>query len=292
MEESTSNQKPNWESLILKDSNAADTLREEGVVKLPFLTESELNEIRDFEQDIHENGEPPTILNGIHMTIWDSHTPYKLAVMRRLKELTQAACDRTFNEYRALSQQFIIKKKGPETTFPIHQDWCITNEKKFVSFNIWIPLQDVDVESGAMWIVKKSHRIKRDVRGAGYLFPNYLNIFEQLRPHMTSFSMKAGEALLFYHRTIHGSPSNLKCDGNRSVVQLGVLPKEAPMEIYFQKSEDSPLETHNPADNFNFHYEKITEESQVRPPTDSPSSVSGPMQVTDVTLEEVLEAIQ
>ena len=277
---------------MLKDSAAAETLREDGVVKLPFLTDSELAEIRDFQLGIHDQGDPPTMFNGIHMTIWDSHTAYKLAVMRRLQELTKAACDRTFNEYRALSQQFVIKKKGPQTTFPIHQDWCITNEKQYVSFNIWIPLQDVDAESGAMWIVKKSHRIKRDVRGAGYLFPNYLNIFEDLKPHMTSFSMKAGEALLFYHRTIHGSPSNMKCEGNRLVVQLAVLPKEAPMEIYFQKTADSQLETHNPADNFNFYYDKITEESQVRPPTNSPSSVAGPMQVTDVTLEEVLQAIQ
>jgi len=280
------------EEEIIKDQQAAKILREDGVVKIPFLTAEELEKAVAFQKAIHGEEDPPSMINGIHMTIWDSHLPYKLSVNYNLKELMKKACDRAFGQCRDLSHQFLIKKKGPDTTFNIHQDWSIVNEKEHVSFNIWIPLQDVDENNGAMWIIKRSHLMNRMVRGAGYLFPNYLNIFDELKPYMTSYPMKAGEALLFYHRTIHGSPANLGGNGSRVVVQMAVIPQEAPMEIYFQPSENEPLEIHNPVDNFNFHYDRITEESQTKPPSNSPTEVRSPIKVDDVTLEEVLEAIK
>ena len=60
-----------------------------------------------------------------------------------------------------------------------------------------MPLQDVNENNGAMWILKKSHNINRPIRGAGYLFPNYGPILEELKKRATLFSMKAGEALIF-----------------------------------------------------------------------------------------------
>jgi ectoine hydroxylase-related dioxygenase (phytanoyl-CoA dioxygenase family) len=281
---------PTLEQELFQNSATADTLRNEGVVHTPFLTPDELRSLQEYYAHLHGSNDPPTMYDGIHMTIWHSDTNYKLAVHNKLKEIFNAACERNFSNYRAISHQFIIKRKGEETTFPVHQDWSIVDESKYISLNIWIPLQDVNEKNGAMSIIKRSHNIDRKVRGAGYLFPNYHVVLDGIKPHLTSYNLKAGEALIFYHRTIHGSPPNLS-DEPRVVVQLTVLPKEAPFEIYFQKNPGDKLQVHHPKDDFNFYYERIREDSETKPPTNSPTETREPFRMKEVTLNEVLSAI-
>ena len=277
-------------SELLIDRNVEQLLQNDGVIKIPFLTDSELQELNDLYTETHGNSDPPSMYDGIHMTIWHGDRAYKMGINRALKQLLKNACDRTFKDYRAISQQFIVKRKGLDTTFPIHQDWSIVDEHRYRSFNLWIPLQDVDETNGAMWIVKGSQNINRRVRGAGYLFPNYYPVLEALRPRMTSFTMHGGEALIFYHSTLHGSPFNAS-EGRRAVVQISIVPEHAQLQIYFQRGKGQPLEVHHPADDFTFFYDKIREESEVRPPTGKPSDLLPSLIVEPATLEEISEAL-
>lgn len=257
------------EKQVFRNAHWAEELTQNGIVKVAFLNEDELHNLRSFYGSMHPNGEPSTMYDGIHMTIWDSDLDYKLKIRDGIKAIIEPAFERNFMNYRAISQQFIVKRKGNDTTFPIHQDWAIVDEEKYFSLNIWIPLQDVDEKNGAMWIVKRSHKIGNKVRGAGVLFPDYIPYIEQLKPHMTSFAMKAGEALIFYHSTIHGSPHN-QSNEPRVTIQVTLVPKEAPMHVYFQKSKDTPIELHHPMDDFSFYYDNIREESTWRQPTNVP----------------------
>lgn len=276
---------------LLQNEEQLAALRKDGVVKVPFLNEDELQQLRTFYQELHGSDNPPTLYDGIHMTIWHHDLEYKLKVRRQIQEITRAATERTFKNYRSISHQFIVKTGGEQTTFPVHQDWSIVDENQYESLNLWIPLQDVDEQNGAMWIVKGSHRINRKTRGAGYLFPNYYPILDQLKPYMTNYPMKAGEALLFYHSTIHGSPKN-QSNEVRAVVQISILPEEAPLQIFFQKSPESPLEVHHPDDDFVFRYDRIREDSEVIPPTPAAAEIKAPFVPKKVTLNEVKEVVE
>jgi len=275
---------------VFKNQDYAETLVKEGVVKIPFLSNEQLQKLNAFYFEMHPNDDLPALYDGIHMTIWHSDLDYKLKVRDTIKSIIADAFEDDFSDYRALSHQFIVKKQGNETIFPIHQDWSIVDENKFFSLNIWIPLHDVDANNGAMWIVKGSHKIDRKIRGAGILFPDYTKMILELKPYMTSFDMKAGEALIFYHSTIHGSPHN-QSENSRKVVQVSLLPKEAPMQVYFQKNENSPLEIHLPEDDFNFKYNKIREDSFTTPPTKLASSVIRNYSSNEKTIHQILEEI-
>jgi hypothetical protein len=272
------------------DSSDAKALAKFGAVKIPFLTSDELNEVRTFYEEVHNGKEPPTLYSRIHMTIWHSEKEYKFEIYQRLKRILEAACERTFKNYRAISHQFIVKLPGNETDFPIHQDWSIVDETKHQSFNIWIALQDVDETNGAMWVVKGSHNIGRKIRGPGYLFPDYTGIVKDLRPSMTQYPMNAGEALLFFHSTVHGSPRNLS-NAPRVAVQVSVVPKDAPLQIYFQKQEGDSLEIHQPEDNFAFSYERVREDSALVPPTAKATEYKPAFEVQAVTLDEVRQFV-
>lgn len=275
---------------VFKNQDYAETLVKDGVVKIPFLSKEHLQKLNEFYFEMHPNDDLPALYDGIHMTIWHSDLDYKFKIRDNIKSIIAEAFEDNFSDYRALSQQFIVKKQGSETTFPIHQDWSIVDENKFFSLNIWIPLHDVDASNGAMWIVKGSHKIDRKIRGAGILFPDYTKMISELKPYMTSFDMKAGEALIFYHSTIHGSPYN-QSENARKVVQVSLLPKDAQFQIYFQKNENSPLEIHLPEEDFNFKYEKIREDSFTTPPTKLAESVVRNYSSYEKTIRQILEAI-
>lgn len=277
-------------SHLLKDQTLEAQLEQDGVVRIPFLTQEELAEVQAFYKGLHGGGNPPALYDGIHMTIWSPDLSYKLKIKENLERILAAACERNFKNYRAVNQQFIVKLKGEETTFPVHQDWSIVDESKYTSFNIWVPLQDVNENNGAMWILKKSHNINRPVRGAGYLFPNYNPILEELKKRSTVFSMKAGEALIFFLNTIHGSPAN-QSENERVVIQSAILPDEASFQIYHQPEPGLALEVHHPKDDFTYHYERLREDSMVKAPTDNGFEVLESYVNNQVTLEEVLEAI-
>lgn len=278
-------------SHLLKDQTLEAQLEQDGVVRIPFLTQEELAEVQAFYKGLHGGGNPPALYDGIHMTIWSPDLDYKLKIKETLERILAAACERNFKNYRAVNQQFIVKLKGEETTFPVHQDWSIVDESKYTSFNIWVPLQDVNENNGAMWILKKSHNINRPIRGAGYLFPNYGPILEELKKRATLFSMKAGEALIFFLNTIHGSPANQSEDA-RVVIQSAILPQEASFQIYHQPQPGLPLEVHHPQDDFTYRYERLREDSMMKAPTDKSFEVLASYENKPVTLEEVLDAIK
>lgn len=265
-------------------------LRQDGAVKIPFLLPEELEEVKQFYNSLHGQADPPAMYDGIHMTIWCADIEYKLNVKQVLNEIFAAACNRTFKDYRAVGPQFIVKRQGKHTTFPVHQDWSVVDENKYYSFNLWVPLQDVNANNGAMWIIKGSHRIQRKVRGAGCLFPNYIPVLDKLGPYMTNYPMKAGEALLFYHNTIHGSPANVTAD-TRAVVQISVLPHDAPFHIYFQKEPGAQLEVYRPSDDFTYYYGRLREDSEMAPPDKQAIQVLPSYTNKPVTLDEIIEAI-
>lgn len=255
---------------LFKDKELQEQINEKGFVTLPFIGESELEELRSFYSEIHPNGAPGKI-DGIHMTTWCEDFDYKMKVANRLNEIYQKPCEAVFEDYRTLNNVFIVKDSG-ETPFKVHQDWNVVDEKENFAINVWIPLHDITVNEGGLWVVEGSHKIDRHVRGSAYLFPNYAPFNDELEKAAKSVSLRAGEAIVFYVNIIHGSPSNYGVR-ERIATCFSVIPKDAPLNIYFQKKEGDPLEIHEPDDDFVYHYEHLRTETFERAPTNSPVKI-------------------
>ena len=275
---------------IFRDSNQSKEIEEKGLITVPFLSSDELNELKDFYKKVHPSGEPPHWIDGIHMTSWCPDADYKQKISSGLKKILNPACDRLFKNHRIINHVFIIKKGGGNTNFPIHQDWSIVDESKYPSFNIWIPLQDVDEKNGALWVIEGSQRIKRNVRGAGYLFPDYTNVVDQLRVYMKPAPVKAGTGVVFYHKVIHGSPPN-EDNAPRISACISIIPKEAPLQIFYQREPGNPLQVHEPNDEFMFQYENLRVDTLNIPPTQNPVRIEKPFENKEVTLQEMMEII-
>ena len=271
---------------LLKSNGAREKLKNQGFVKIPFLSSSEIEQLRSINREAHPDGPEWYKDEGIHMTTWCSDFDYKKRITDGLKSLFDPKLDAVFDEVRSLNHVFIIKQPGKHTTFKVHQDWSVVDETQHQSLNVWIPLHDVDADSGALWVVPGSHQTERKVRGAGYLFPNYIDHFPELEAMAISVPVRAGEALVFYHSVIHGSPPNL-AQTNREVACFTVVPQEAPLQICFQRGPQDPLQKHYPKDDFVFHYSNLREDSMTLPPTDNPEIMDAAYHNTPVRKEEI-----
>jgi hypothetical protein len=255
---------------LFKDQELQAEINQKGFVTLPFIGEAQLETLREFYREIHPDGAPSKI-EGIHMTTWCEDLDYKLTVANRLAEIYHEACKAVFQDFRTLNNVFIVKDSG-ETPFKVHQDWNVVDERDNFAINVWIPLYDITKNEGGLWVVEGSHNINRRVRGSAYLFPNYAMFNDELEKSAKSVSLKAGEAIIFYVNIIHGSPSNYG-KKERIATCFSVIPKDAPLTIYFQKKAGDPLEVHSPQDDFVYHYTHLRTDTFERGPTDNPVQI-------------------
>jgi hypothetical protein len=269
---------------LFQDEALQQQLDQDGCVVVPFLSADELAVLREFYASHHPDGMPPQMRDGIHMTIWCSDRTYKDDIREGLKRILHAASHRLYQDFRLLAPVFIVKRKGDDTTFPIHQDWNVVDETQHRAFNMWIPLHDVDASNGALWIVKGSHKFPNHVRGPGYLFPRLYHLEDHIRPRMEPMAMQAGQALIFYHRVLHGSPPN-QTDDPRVVVAMSVLPEAVPLHIFFQKDAQSQLECYHPHDEFIYEFENVRDQTAFHPPSGAPVSIEAPFRQIDFTEE-------
>lgn len=258
--------------MLFKNKQLQKELEKNGYVVVSFLSLAEVELLNTFYNEIHSGGDIPNIIDGIHMTTWCTDHNYKNKISAKLNNIFREPSERFFSDFRRLNNVFIVKKTGRDTTFKVHQDWNVIDETEYQSVNVWIPLHDVDENSGALWVLKGSHKINRKIRGAGYLFPDYSPYFSELEKKSTSVKLKAGEAIIFYHSIIHGSPPNL-ASTDRKAACFTVVPKSAPLCIYFQPNENAPLEQHEPEDDFMFNYNYLRTESTHNPPSKKPKKL-------------------
>jgi hypothetical protein len=102
------------------------------------------------------------------------------------------------------------------------------------SFNIWIPLTDVTIENGAVFVLPGSHSKIESFRGPG--IPSLFKNIEQAAWHtLTPLPMKVGEARFYDHALLHGSPANTSSNIRLGIV-CGVMATGADMQLCFQKN--------------------------------------------------------
>jgi hypothetical protein len=271
---------------MIQNKEVEQLMQKEGVAVIPFLFPEELEKLRAFFNEIQAQYDLQ-YTHGMHMTLWHSDVDFKLKIQNGLLEILDAAYHRNFAGCRRLNNIFMVKQAGTVGEFAAHNDWSIVDESIFSSINIWIPLQDVTTENGALWVLKGSHKIDMPIRGGGALLPDFKVIDESLKEYREPIDARAGDAILFYHKTVHGSYPN-KSNKDRVVCTFSIIPQESTLQIWFQLDEHSPLEIHRPADDFNYKYKDLLNDTNSFAPTKEPYLRQSPYKQKKVVIEEIL----
>lgn len=163
-------------------------------------------------------------------TFIDRNWEYKQKVFDRIQAAFEAHYEPILADYTPIIANFIHKgEDGGEV--PLHQNWAFTDEMKYTSVSIWVPLVDSTRENGTLEITPGSH--KRFGRFRGPMVPWELDKIKEdiIRDFMVPMDAKAGDAVILDDSVVHYSNIN-KTKGLRLTIQLILVPKGVPSIHY------------------------------------------------------------
>lgn len=146
----------------------------------------------------------------------------------KIKEYILPELDKYIHSFEALMAAYIVKPGNENSNkyFDFHQDLTFVDENKYTSANLWIALQDTNEENGTLKVVEHTHTFKNTIRSAPE-FPCYYQGHEKkILSCQKSINLKAGQAIIFNHRIVHGSPPNKSKDDRIAVISM-LKPKSA-----------------------------------------------------------------
>ncbi len=133
--------------------------------------------------------------------------------------------------YKSLNESFLTKPANTASELLLHQDWCYTDEHKFHSITLWMPLCDVDENNGAIFLLPRSHTWFNNLRS--FSLPTARISSSELPDNkLHKVTMRKGDVLLFHPAVFHGSYPN-NSNRHRTIVTSIVLPESANF-TYFQ----------------------------------------------------------
>lgn len=212
------------------NTELSERLKTDGYATFDLLRDHDIDALTSIFSDNHSSNP-----EGFYATTHLDDKAKRKVLSNLAMSILSCRIESHFDNIELLGGAFISKAPGEKGVLPLHQDWNLVDEKNARSYNLWIPLVDVNEENGAMRILVGSHTKQETYRGPN-VPPVLYPISNDVDQHMISLNMKRGEAVLYDHALWHSSPEN-QTDKLRLAFVLGVVPKEAELKYYQQNGD-------------------------------------------------------
>lgn len=196
-----------------------------GMFTMSLLSEQQIQDCLSVYNNVHSG-----LDDKFYNTMASNNLDYRKQVNAQLEAILGDTLRPLFDRYKVLAYNFAAKTYGVGSNCNIHNDDSHADEAIHTCINVWIPLVNVGDKNGSLYVLPYSHKLPYSIRGIGlpFEYENYKSIIE---PFLKVMTMKAGEALFFDSRLIHGSYEN-KLEQDRPAIILAMLPEEAEPLVY------------------------------------------------------------
>lgn len=232
-----------------------------GYVKVPFINADEIKTLTDKFYELH----PDINLIGFQSSSYSSDYAYKKKCSDEIAKVFNPRFEQIFKNYRPFGSAYLFKQPDEYSMLPIHQDWTIVNEDKYVALNIWVPLIDTDENNGTLYVLPGSQYGEvKPIRCP--TLPMFFEGNEQLMmDNCIPLNAKAGEAVILNQSLIHYSPPN-KSDKIRIAITSGVMSEKPSMVFHYRPNKDkNEVEAIKMEDNFLISFEDFMKKIYERP---------------------------
>lgn len=213
----------------LNDSELDSQLADKGYVVAPFLNPEEVEFLKSKFEEAHPSDTAPFYATAHHQS-----PDFRREMSDIISQVLRPHVQEVLFECDLLGATFIVKSKDDASLLQPHQDWNIVDENEFRSFNIWIPLVDLNEQNGAIEVLPESHKWIRGYRHSS-IDCAYRKVHSLVWEHMKPLYLKAGEALIYDHALLHASKAN-RTDEKRLACASGLKPSGAEMFFYWNNS--------------------------------------------------------
>ena len=242
--------------LQVKDKYNQQLLNGNGYFTIPFLNASEIEKIKSIYYAHFIDKETSFYSTSFHPNI-----QLKKKVNDAIISIVQQKLEETFDNYKIIGSSFLKKNPNENNPLPLHQDWTVTDEDKFGSYTIWIPLQDTTPHNGAIRVIPGSHQVENNFRA-----PSLPVAFEKERTafnaYLKTLPLAAGEAFIFNQKLMHASFPN-SSNTERLAVTIGILPKAANLFMLYFDSNKKQLSKYAMPDDLFLHYPEIIQQPKI-----------------------------
>src|SRR5262245_44066379 len=216
---------------LFTDSAVQREFDRDGFVVIDLINSGQVDDLRTFYGTLRNAATPQ---HGFQVSLDNESPDFVRLVSQKLIAAVGANVDEHFKDHQIFTASFVTKQRNPRGVVPPHQDWTFVDESQFWSATVWCPLLDVDVENGALALLKGSHLFYDHVRPSPS--PQYSPPFKDqlldIFPYMRVIPLGAGQAVVFNNRTLHASPPNTT-NQTRIAFGIGVTHRDARLRHYY-----------------------------------------------------------
>lgn len=187
---------------VFKEEQHQASFEKNGFVILPFYTPEEIKELEAVYHTLH-----PVDEKGFFPSTFSQDKSYRHQADSEIRRIGNRSIEKYCHNIKVVFGAFIVKSPGPESGMCVHQDMSLVDESRFTGINIWVPLVDLTIENGALFVLPGSHRLFPTYRGSSipeFFAPVMDDMIDFLQPVL----VKAGQAVFFDQSIIHFSPPN------------------------------------------------------------------------------------
>lgn len=227
------------------DPVAEASLAELGYAVIPFLDADQVAQVEEVYWRLGPAPGDPRMT--IHFDFQSESPEYKRAVADTLRPVLEPRIDATLDRFHLFSPNFIMKWPGDRSGFAPHQDTSLVDETQHRSVTIWCPLVDTmgadGSDNGILRFLPGSHEFIEWIRAhdpGAFAFEGFEeDIIDRFG---VAVPLRAGEAVVFDHRTVHFSMPN-SSDRPRLVIAMGLRPQEADL-LHYRRGEDDRFDVY------------------------------------------------
>jgi phytanoyl-CoA dioxygenase PhyH len=244
---------------IFKDAALQKQFEEDGFLKIALLNDESVSQLLALFRNYF-----PDPSADFFSSSYENDFPRKKEISNAIGKIVFPHLETIFIDYTWFGSAFLSKGNGPRSEMPMHQDWTIVDETKFIALNIWTPLQHTTEENGTLEVIQGSHRWHDTLRAP--TLPFYFNGFQQqLKEKLVAIPTRPGEAIVLNQAIIHYSKPN-KTNDLRVAITTGIKSKDAPMLFhYWNKETPELIEQFKQDDDFLINFENFHQSIFKRP---------------------------
>lgn len=238
--------------VTIKDSIIANELMEQGysIVSLNELVD--LDEIYDLYKNSH------VFTSGSGGTFWSIYSQdiaYKQKVHDALGKIMGPLLHHYFTNFKTMINAFVVKVVGKNSYMHLHRDTTAMNETLFSPISLWLPLNTVDEDNGALFVVPKSHHLSPLYR-AVTIPADYRDIEDICWQYAKKIFLQKGQAVIFDPRILHFSSPNISAE-NRVAIVSSIFHYSAALQICYLDNSKNEIEIYEQEDKFMIENQKF-----------------------------------
>jgi hypothetical protein len=259
---------------MLRDERAQLGVERAGWARLPAFEPDLVARLRALAREADANIVRHSLSSTVGFDeLWgDADETARRQVQARIGALLAPFLERAFQDVRPVLYNFFVKRaRSPGSGVRYHQDPALLDERGGdVALQLWIPLDDVTPENGALIVVEGSHHDATPVRPHCYIHPLVDHSLTDPPPGGVLLPLRAGEGVVFTNRTLHGSPPNTSA-ADRLAIGCIVVSRESRLVQWVSRSPDRfDLWSFSDEDLLAFHPGRFPESARLLETIDAP----------------------